>query len=196
MPEETKEILMKLKNAVAILVLGVLAAVALIAMKIVPTVQSIMDLNEQYAAQTLVLAEKQKELQELELTVKKQDDLSGIEKELFVPEEAGLDTEGVIAGEFSEILELIRANTIKMRSINYTYDPSDDTFVKGAPQKFNVAQLDMEMIANYKTFENFLKDLYKHEHFLDIAKVEVNPYEKDKSVLLINFTIKLYAKKG
>ena len=151
---------------------------------------------EDYAAQTIVLSEKQKELEDLQLTIKKQEDLSDIEKQFFVPAEAGLDTEGVIAGEFSEILDLIRSNTIKMRSINYTYDPSDDNFVKGAPQKFNVAQLDMEMIANYKTFENFLRDLYKHEHFLDIAKVEVTPYEKDKSVLLINFTIKLYAKKS
>ena len=191
-----QEILSKLKLAVAILVLAVIIAVAVIVMNIVPTVQNIMKLNEDYAAQTIVLSEKQKELEDLQLTIKKQEDLSDIEKQFFVPAEAGLDTEGVIAGEFSEILDLIRSNTIKMRSINYTYDPSDDNFVKGAPQKFNVAQLDMEMIANYKTFENFLRDLYKHEHFLDIAKVEVTPYEKDKSVLLINFTIKLYAKKS
>lgn len=191
-----QEILSKLKLAVAILVLAVIIAVAVIVMNIVPTVQNIMKLNEDYAAQTIVLSEKQKELEDLQLTIKKQEDLSDIEKQFFVPAEAGLDTEGVIAGEFSEILDLIRSNTIKMRSINYTYDPSDDNFVKGAPQKFNVAQLDMEMIANYKTFENFLRDLYKHEHFLDIAKVEVTPYEKDKSVLLINFTIKLYAQKS
>ena len=196
MSEEMQEILSKLKLAVAILVLAVIIAVAVIVMNIVPTVQNIMKLNEDYAAQTIVLSEKQKELEDLQLTIKKQEDLSDIEKQFFVPAEAGLDTEGVIAGEFSEILDLIRSNTIKMRSINYTYDPSDDNFVKGAPQKFNVAQLDMEMIANYKTFENFLRDLYKHEHFLDIAKVEVTPYEKDKSVLLINFTIKLYAKKS
>ncbi len=196
MPEETKEILSKLKVAVGILAFAVLAAAAVIYMNIVPIVQNIMDMNEQYAAQTLVLAEKQKELQDLELTVKKQEDLSDIEKQVFESKEPGLDAEGIIAGEFSEILQLIRANTIKMRSINYTYDPGDDAFVKGAPQKFNVAQLDMEMIANYKTFETFLRDLYKHEHFLDIAKVEVTPYEKNKSVLLINFSIKLYAKKG
>ncbi len=196
MSEEMQEILSKLKLAVAILVLAVIIAVAVIVMNIVPTVQNIMKLNEDYAAQTIVLSEKQKELEDLQLTIKKQEDLSDIEKQFFVSAEAGLDTEGVIAGEFSEILDLIRSNTIKMRSINYTYDPSDDNFVKGAPQKFNVAQLDMEMIANYKTFENFLRDLYKHEHFLDIAKVEVTPYEKDKSVLLINFTIKLYAQKS
>lgn len=195
MPEETKEILMKLKYAVLILVLALLVVVYLSATQIAPTVQNIMDLNEQYAAQTLVLADKQRELDDLKIAVKQQEDMSGIEKQMFEPAEAGLDAEGVIAGEFSEILEIIRANTVKMRSIDYSYDPADDKFVQGAPGKFNVAQLNMELISNYKNFENFLKDLYKHEHFLDICKVEVEPYEKDKSVLLINFAIKLYAKK-
>ncbi len=195
MPEETKEILMKLKYAVLILVLAALGIIYLVINSIVPTVQSIMDMNEQYAAQTLVLADKQRELDDLKIAVKQQEDMSGVEKQMFEPAEAGLDAEGVIAGEFSEILEIIRANTVKMRSIDYAYDPSDDKFIQGAPGKFNVAQLNMELISNYKNFENFLKDLYKHEHFLDICKVEVTPYEKDKSVLLINFSIKLYAKK-
>ncbi len=195
MSEEAKEILMKLKYAVLILVLALLGVVYLGATQIAPTVQNIMDLNEQYAAQTLVLADKQRELDDLKIAVKQQEDMSGIEKQMFEPAEAGLDAEGVIAGEFSEILEIIRANTVKMRSIDYSYDPADDKFVQGAPGKFNVAQLNMELISNYKNFENFLKDLYKHEHFLDICKVEVEPYEKDKSVLLINFAIKLYAKK-
>ena len=195
MSEEAKEILMKLKYAVLILVLALLVVVYLGATQIAPTVQNIMDLNEQYAAQTLVLADKQREVDDLKIAVKQQEDMSGIEKQMFEPAEAGLDAEGVIAGEFSEILEIIRANTVKMRSIDYSYDPADDKFVQGAPGKFNVAQLNMELISNYKNFENFLKDLYKHEHFLDICKVEVEPYEKDKSVLLINFAIKLYAKK-
>ena len=195
MSEEAKEILMKLKYAVLILVLALLVVVYLGATQIAPTVQNIMDLNEQYAAQTLVLADKQRELDDLKIAVKQQEDMSGIEKQMFEPAEAGLDAEGVIAGEFSEILEIIRANTVKMRSIDYSYDPADDKFVQGAPGKFNVAQLNMELISNYKNFENFLKDLYKHEHFLDICKVEVEPYEKDKSVLLINFAIKKKKKK-
>ena len=137
MPEETKEILMKLKDAVAILVLSVIVVVFLVVTKIVPIVQSIMDMNEQYAAQTLVLADKQRELDELKAAAKKQDDMSGIEKDFFVSDEPGLDAEGLI----------------------------------------------------------FLKALYQHEHFLDICKVEVEPYEKDKSILMIKFSMKLYAKK-
>lgn len=195
MPEDTKEIMMKLKDSIAIIVLALVVAIAVIAVYIVPIVQNILDMNEQYASQTLVLAEKQRELEDLQIAVKKQDDLSDIEKEMFTPIETGLDTEGIIAGEFSEILDLIRANTIKTRSINYEYDPQDDKFIQGAPGKFNVAKLSMEMVSSYVNFENFLRDLYKHEHFLDISKVEIEPYEKDKSILLVNFELKLYAKK-
>lgn len=195
MPEDTKEIMMKLKDSIAIIAIALVAAIAVIIVYIVPIVQNILDMNEQYASQTLVLAEKQRELEDIQISVKKQDDMSDVEKEMFTPIETGLDTEGIIAGEFSEILDLIRANTIKTRSINYEYDPQDDKFIQGAPGKFNVAKLSMEMVSSYTNFENFLRDLYKHEHFLDISKVEIEPYEKDKSILLVNFELKLYAKK-
>ena len=198
MPEQEidiKEILSKLKYSVLILIVGLIGAIYGIVMKIIPTYQAIDALSKSYTTQTGVLSDKQRELQELQAAVKKQEDMSGIEKEVFVSSDAGLDSEGVIASEFSEILELIRANTIKTRSIEYEYDPKDDKFVQGAGDKFNVAKLSMEMIATYKNFENFLKELYKHEHFLDISKIEIEPYEKDKSILLINFEVTLYAKK-
>lgn len=194
MPEEIKEILTKLKDAVAILVLSILVVVFFVTNKIVPTVQNIMEMNDQYAAQTLVLADKQRELDQLKAEAKKQEDMSGIEKTFFQSDEVGLDAEGLIAGEFEEILKIIRANTIKMLAINYTYDPKDDKFVQGVPGKYSVALLDMELISNYKNFETFLKALYQHEHFLDISKVEVEPYEKNKSILMIKFALKLYAK--
>ena len=107
----------------------------------------------------------------------------------------GLDTEAVIAGEFAEILQLVRANQIKVRSIKYDYDPTDDNFVQGAGDKYNVARLNMEMIGNYSSYDNFLKEMYKHKHFLDLQSIEIVPYRKNKKVLLINFKVKLYAKK-
>ncbi len=115
------------------------------------------------------------------------------EKPFYKPTASGMDTEAVIAGEFTEILELIRANKIKVRSIKYEYDPQDDNFVKGGG--YNVARLNMEMVANYVNYNNFLKELYKHEHFIDIESVEIVPYRKNKRILLINFKLKLYSKK-
>ncbi len=128
---------------------------------------------------------------------KKESDASKSDKPFYKPVMAGFDSEAAIAGEFSEILQLVRANQIKIRSIKYEYDQDvkDDAFAQNAADKYNVARLNIEMIANYSNYDNFLKELYKHEHFLDIQQVEIVPYKKNKKVLLINCKVKLYAKK-
>lgn len=197
MPEEESflDIVKKLKLTVPLLLAGIFICGYLIYSQVYPVITAIKELKVQVETQAGVLAEKQRKLEDVKLQLKKQQDESTLEKEIFVPEEKGLPAEDMIAGEFEEILEIIRANTIKMRSINFDMNPRGDVFVQGAPEKFNVAALKMEMIGTYKNFENFLKDLYKHEHFLEISKVQIEPYEKDKTILLINYEMKLYAKK-
>lgn len=113
----------------------------------------------------------------------------------FKPINEGLDTEAAIADEFAEILQLIRDNKIKTRSVKYDYDPQDDNFVKNAANRYHVCRVSAEMIASYANFANFLRELYKHEHFLEISKIEIAPYEKNKRILLVSLQIKLYAQK-
>ncbi len=201
MPEQQendlKDIFLKLKIGILIFIAALVGAGYMIGKMLVPEVQAFEKLKQDNANAIALLDKTKKDLDDLKIIASKQAEAaSEIEKAFYNPAEAGLDREGVIAGEFSEILELIKANTIKTKSINYTYEPSDDPFVAGAKEKFNVAQLDMSMIGTYSNFENFLKDLYKHEHFLNIRKISVTPYEKDKSILLIDFSLKLYAEKA
>ncbi len=198
MPEDESliEIAKKLKLTVPFLLIGILGFAYILGMQVYPVWQEIQELKVNIETQSEVLVQKQRELDDLKAQVKKQQEAETLEKEIFVPTEKGLPAEDMISGEFSEILELIRANTIKTRSISFEYNPKKDTFVQGAPQQFNVAALDMDMIATYKNFENFLKDLYKHDHFLEITSIDIEPYEKDKKVLLIKFKMKLYAKKA
>lgn len=198
MPEDESflEIAKKLKLTIPFLIIGVLGFAYIAGMQVWPVYQEIQKLKVSVETQSGVLAQKKQELDDLNAQIKKQQEAEVLEKEVFTPAEKGLPPEDMIAGEFAEILELIRANTIKTRSISFEYNPKKDTFVQGAPTQFNVAALQMDMISTYKNFENFLKDLYKHDHFLEITSVEVEPYEKDKKVLLIKFNMKLYAKKG
>ena len=161
--------------------------------------QSYMAVKEEVAQKQATVEEKTQKLEEYKKKEAEQkakeaeNKISG--KPFYKPIESGMDTEAVIAGEFAEVLQLIRANQIKVRSIKYDYDPADDNFVQGAKDKYNVARLNMEMIANYSNYDNFLKEMYKHDHFLDIQSVEIVPYKKNKRVLLINFKVKLYAQK-
>jgi len=198
MPEDESilEIIKKLKFTVPFLLIGILGFAYIAFVQVYPIWQQIEELKVSVAQQSEVLAQKQHELNDLNLQIKKQQEAETLEKEMYIPSEKGLPAEDMIAGEFAEILEIIRTNTIKTRSISFEYNPKKDVFVQGAPEQFNVAALEMDMIATYKNFENFLKDLYKHDHFLEISSVEIEPYEKDKKVLLIKFNMKLYAKKS
>lgn len=167
--------------------------------KVANNIQSIIAYRNNISLKATDLKIKQDKLEafkkEAELEAKKDSQSIANEKAFYKPAAEGLDTEAVMVGEFNEILELIRANKIKVRSMKSDYDPSDDEFVKGTPDAYYVARLNLEMISDYTSFNNFMKELYKHEHFLDIESVEIVPYKKNKRILLINFKIKLYARK-
>lgn len=167
--------------------------------KVANNIQSMISYRNNISLKVSELNMKQDKLdafkKQAELEAKKDSQSIANDKAFYKPAAEGLDTEAVIVGEFNEILELIRANKIKVRSMKSDYDPSDDEFVKGTPDAYYVARLNLEMISDYTSFNNFLKELYKHEHFLDIESVEIVPYKKNKRILLINFKIKLYARK-
>ena len=191
----------KLKQFIVPIALVVLtiAGIGYVAPKIIENNQSATSLQSDIEQKNQLIQQKQNTLEELKRqeaeNAKKEKESAQAGKPFYRPIDQGLDTEAVIAGEFAEILQLIRANQIKVRSIKYEYDPPDDAFVQGDGSKYNVARLNMEMVGNYSNYDNFLKEMYKHEHFIDLQSVEIVPYKKNKRILLINFKVKLYAKK-
>lgn len=191
-----KEKLMLFKEAFMILGVMVFVVFYLLFMKMIPSIQAISESSSQYKTQSSLLGEKERILDtKKQAAIQASDTNLGTSKDMYKPMESGLDAESVVAAQFDDILRLLQANSIKTRSVKYDYNSPDDTFVKGAADTLSACSLSMQMVATYKNFENFLKDLYKHEHFLDIAKIEIIPYSKNKTLLLINFTLKLYAKK-
>ena len=181
--------------------LGIIAAALvlfiLIIAKTIPSIQNLFTLKKQYKTQTSVLLDSQRKLENLKESQKQeQANEVNILKAFFKPIGSGLDSETAISDEFGEILQIMRDNKVKARSIQYDYDPQDDNFVKNAAAKYHVCKITADMVANYSDFEGFLRDLYKHEHFLEISKIEIVPYQKDKRILLINLQMKLYAQKN
>lgn len=185
------------KFQIAIMIIGLaLALVIFVIVKTVPEVQKIMQLQTDYKTQSASLADSERKLQDLkDAEARKDAESQNLSKMFFKPINEGLDTEAAIADEFAEILQLIRDNKIKTRSVKYDYDPQDDNFVKNAANRYHVCRVSAEMIASYANFANFLRELYKHEHFLEISKIEIAPYEKNKRILLVSLQIKLYAQK-
>lgn len=183
-----------------IVILGVVIVVIFVFLisRIIPTVMTTLNTQNEYKTAQSTLEDKERLLEDLKAKAEQQAKESADEpiKPFFKPIEKGLDTESVIANEFGEILMLLRSNSVKARSVSYEYDPADDNFVKNATDQYSVAKLNIEMIGTYKNFEGLLKEMFKHEHFLDIGSFEIVPYEKNKRILLISMKLKLYAQKN
>lgn len=187
--------LKKFKVAISILAAALVVFIILIA-QIVPKVQKIFEIQNNYKTQSSALADAERKLEEVKADAeKKEAENEDILKMFFKPISDGLDTEAAISDEFGEILQVMRDNKIKARSVKYDYDPQDDNFVKNVGNKYHVCRVTAEMIASYGNFAGFLRELYKHEHFLDISSIEILPYQKNKRILLVSFQFKLYAQK-
>ena len=193
--EKYNEYLKKFQIAIAILAVTLLACIGMLA-KTIPEVSKILEIQENYKTQTSSLADAERKLEELKKDAeRKEAEDENVLKMFFKPISDGLDTEAAISDEFGEILQVMRDNKIKARSVKYDYAPQDDNFVKNAGNKYHVCRVTAEMIANYANFAGFLRELYKHEHFLDITSIEILPYQKNKRILLVNLQFKLYAQK-
>jgi Tfp pilus assembly protein PilO len=195
-----KKVLYYLKRfKIAFIVLALVVAVFVGAICfIVPQVKSIVETSESIKTKVSETEDLQRKLDNIkrEGAAKRRALASSTSsKAVYRPIGGGGNAESIMSEEIGEILQMMKDNGIKTRSMKYEYDPQDDNFIKNLPNKYNAARLNLDIIAEYRDFERFLRDVYKHEHYIDIAKVEVTPYSKNKKVLLINAQIKLYAEK-
>lgn len=187
--------LKKFQLALFIVILSI-ASVVFLVTHTFPEFQKITDIQKNYKNQTKSLADAEQRLASLNETLEKekaQD--SEIVKAFFKPAASSEDNEAAISEEFEEILQLLRENKIKTRTLKFEPEPKDDQFVQHVFDRYYVSKVTADMIATYTDFENFLRDLYKHEHFLEISRIEIKPYDRNKRILLINFQLKLYAQK-
>ena len=185
---------------VSVIILAVTLVVAIVLLIIaVPKITDYVQNNKKLKEMQASVGQKQAELAKIKDDIAREEaeKLPDNEMKTFYKDikNTGSITSDILAGEVQEINDLIKYYGIKIYKINYTYDPEDDTFYKGKKEKYSVCKMDLDLFSNYMKFQGFMKDLYKHEHFLDIRSVEVVPYKKDKSILNIKLSLSLYAEK-
>jgi hypothetical protein len=177
-------------------IIGICAAVfvALLVMTF-PKITEISRIKGDIKTQQTTLSDTERKIMELKSKAEgaqagKKDNI----KTFYHSLETG-DSESIMAEELGDALAILKRNKIKTRSIKYEYDPQSDPFIKNAKNKFSACTLNLDMVADYRAYLNFLRDLYRHEHFMNIGKVEIVPYARNKKILLINMQLTLYAQK-
>ena len=163
--------------------------------KIRPKIVSVFNIEKDINAKMIESVDLEKKLDTLKTSEMEKVTSTKQLKNIYKPAEAGLDTEDSFTVVFDDLIEMARYNGIKIYSIEYVYNPPEDDFVKGASDKYNVCQLNMQVIADYLDFESFLREIYKYPYLVNINKIELAPYTKNKKILLINLQLKLYVSK-
>lgn len=165
----------------------------LIISRTVPKITSVFNLEmkiQKKSAEAKNLEEKYKKMEEYE---KNKDKRVVLLKKVFKSDITGENMESSFALMFDDVMNMIKYNGVKVFSIKYTYNPEDDVFVSHESNKYNVCQLDLELVSDYKDFENLLTELAKYPYLMRIGQIKMMPYPKDKKILLIQLQLVLYA---
>ena len=138
--------------------------------KIHPKLSNIIKVERGISEKSVQIADSQRKLETLKASEMEKITLSGETKNIYKSETAGGDAEASFTVVFDDVINMAKYNGIKIYSIEYVYNPPEDEFVKGAADKYNVCQLNMEIIADYPDLEGFLKELYKYPYLINITK--------------------------
>ncbi|MCQ2738877.1 MAG: hypothetical protein MJ237_01475 [bacterium] len=162
-----------------------------------PKIAEMTSINEQITSQQDRLTKLQLDKKTVEGKLKKmKDSLSTVKKRVYAPTVADLGSDSndaVFYTLYNDLIEMIRTNSIKVKSMQYTYNPEDDDFVKYGGADYFVTEIDMELVSNYVNLGKFIESLHQYAYYLKIMDVEVTPYEKDKKILLTTMKLRLYA---
>ena len=179
---------------VILFLVAVLVMLFVAAMIIAPQYKNWTDLNDKLKNVSATLVEKQNAKDVIIKKLKKlQESVMTSQKKIYSPVENKLGNDTLFFTLYSDVIEMVRANTIKIKSIDYQYNPISDVFVKQKGSLYFVCDVNMEIVSNYVNLGKLIQDIYQYPYYIKINNIEVVPYAQDKKILLSKISLRLYA---
>ncbi|MBR2430224.1 hypothetical protein IKB17_02020 [bacterium] len=138
---------------------------------------------EELKQKELTIQNKLKRLQEANVSV---------QKKIFSPSESDLGNDSLFFTLYTDIIEMLKMNSVKIKSIDYVYNPANDKFVTDGGDGFFVCDLNMKLISNFADLGKLIQNIYQYPYYIKINGLQVVPYKKDRKILLTNLSIRLY----
>ena len=179
---------------VLIFIAGVIVT-AFLAYKIIsPTILSFKDLNEELSKKEALYEKKKQQLQIVKNKIKNiQNSIATSQKRIYSPLDSDLGKDSLFFNLYNDLIEMVHANSIKIKSIKYEYNPASDSFVEFGKDIYFVCDIDMELVSNYVNLGKLLQDIYQYPYHIKINELAVKPYSKDKKILLSAISVRLYS---
>lgn len=160
---------------------------------IMPKIEELNSTNAEIESKQQILDAKQRERTIVQNKIKKiQDSISGSQKKIYAPVDSDLGNDTLFFTLYNDVIEMVHANSIKLKSIDYKYNPKNDEFVKSGKDYF-VCDVNVELVSNYTNLGKLIQELYQYPYYIKINELLVKPYPKDKKVLISKLSLRLYA---
>jgi len=95
---------------------------------------------------------------------------------------------------FENVLANITNSGVRIRSIDYNYQPQDDKVLNTNIQGYNSCELSFVTVGNYTQLQTFFKNITKEKYLSSIQEIYIEPYDYDRTILIARFKIRLYTK--
>lgn len=119
---------------------------------------------------------------------------SSNQKKLYAPADYDLGNDTLFFTLYNDLIEMVHSNSIKIKSMEYLYNPENDAFVKFSKDLYFVCEVNLELVSNYTNLGKFIQNVVQYPYYIRIKSLDVKPYAKDKKILISNVCIRLYAK--
>ena len=116
-----------------------------------------------------------------------------IQKKVYAPVDTDLGNDTLFFTLYSDLIEMVHSNSVKIKSMEYLYNPESDAFVKFSKDQYFVSEVSMELVSNYTNLGKLIQDIVQYPYYIRILSVEIKPYERDKKILVANMRLRLYA---
>lgn len=173
--------------AIILLILGFVQLIS-------PKVTELNDLKASIEQKQGQVSELENKLNIVKQKIKKiKNSIISSQKKIYSPIESDLGNETLFFTLYNDVIEMIHSNSVKIKAIDYTYNPETDAFVKFGKDIYFVCDVNMELVSNYVNLGKLIQDLYQYPYYIKINEIEVKPYQKDKKILITNLSLRLYA---
>mgnify|MGYP002869960526 CR=1 FL=1 len=95
---------------------------------------------------------------------------------------------------FENILANITNSGLRIRSIDYNYSPTEDAILEASIPGYNACELSFVTVGTYTQLQTFLKNIAKETYLTGINEIYLEPYDKDKTILISRFKVRLYTR--
>lgn len=159
-----------------------------------PILQELSSVSSTIESKERDLTKKKTDLQNVMTKLKKlKDSITSSQKKIYAPVESDLGNDTLFFTLYNDVIEMMHANSIKIKSIDYKHNPENDEFVKFGKEVYFVSDINLELISNYVNLGKLLEDIQQYPYYIKINELSVKPFEKDKKILITNISLRLYA---